>query len=888
MAAQGAGDPNIVCGDGNDGGGAFINTDKISPNSMNNIIEDLPTCIIHLTNEDPQSNLTTPKDHASWSTLFKAAQLKNYAPILNIAANIPSGEVPLIHYHRQCRCRFTLKRDLDAILSRNNNDYCTQKLDQEQGKSKRPSRHTSSSNSRVMDKICIFCDKQKYKKGTHTRETLVQCTDLRADKSLRDIAIQKQDDKLMAILSRDIVAAEAHYHRSCYKDYCRRVVHNLMSCQDSDTHPTTSDTADFDLPSYNTFEKQAYGQMFDFIRYELFTEPKVIPMTCLSKKVTDCMKSLGVTELKDSTIKHIRRNLECEFQDVLHIFPDDAGKLLVMPDNMSRYKLAKENATLTRQLEQLQRDTQGDYSTIDKAAASLRSVIRNSKVEQEFPRMPSSLDTASICIPSVVTRFLICLLTGSPEPKNMTERVQWLVASFAQDMIYAVSCGKQKPPKHILLAAAVKALTGNVELMQALNRLGHAVSYWQVEENETALCMKKLATTAEGHVVLPENIFPSLFTTLAWDNIDILEETLTGGGTSHRVNGIIIQPTAYGPQQKQHLMQFTGKHKRSVCIDDLNLPIYISGQRVGPGTVMTNHQYHRDTDRDVFIKNLIWILLRQVQQINQGISSWTGFHITIRKGIEVKNDTIGYLSTINAPATEMATVSEILNRSKNIMNDLHLQNVVLVFDQALYAKVAEVLWKHKESYKGIIIRMGTFHTMCNLLSILGKRFQDAGLRDLCIESGVLAEGSVSAVMEGRQYNRAVRIHKYVYEALMRLAWRGFACWLEQVHPEKKNHLEQMQELASDLHENVNKGTYDEILGHPIVHSTASLFQEYLNHIRHDNGALSSYWMSYVDMVGDLLLGLLRSSREGDWALHMSTIHAMIPWCFAYDKVNYAR
>ena len=38
------------------------------------------------------------------------------------------------------------------------------------------------------------------------------------------------------------------------------------------------------------------------------------------------------------------------------------------------------------------------------------------------------------------------------------------------------------------------------------------------------------------------------------------------------------------------------------------------------------------------------------------------------------------------------------------------------------------------------------------------------------------------------------------------------------------------------------------------------------------------------MVGDLLLGLLRSSREGDWALHMSTI----PWCFGYDKVNYAR
>ena len=80
----------------------------------------------------------------------------------------------------------------------------------------------------------------------------------------------------------------------------------------------------------------------------------------------------------------------------------------------------------------------------------------------------------------------------------------------------------------------------------------------------------------------------------------------------------------------------------------------------------------------------------------------------------------------------------------------------------------------------------------------GKQFQDAGLRDLCIESGVLAEGSMGAVMERRQYNREVISH--TYEALMRLAWRGFACWLERVHPDEKNHLEQMLELSSDLHE----------------------------------------------------------------------------------------
>ena len=38
----------------------------------------------------------------------------------------------------------------------------------------------------------------------------------------------------------------------------------------------------------------------------------------------------------------------------------------------------------------------------------------------------------------------------------------------------------------------------------------------------------------------------------------------------------------------------------------------------------------------------------------------------------------------------------------------------------------------------------------------------------------------------------------------------------------------------------------------------------------------------------MLLGLIRASRDADWILHLASIRTMIPWCFAYDKVNYAR
>ena len=120
-------------------------------------------------------------------------------------------------------------------------------------------------------------------------------------------------------------------------------------------------------------------------------------------------------------------------------------------------------------------------------------------------------------------------------------------------------------------------------------------------------------------------------------------------------------------------------------------------------------------------------------------------------------NTLGYLPTINAPATDLSTVYEILTQTHQIKGTLQLPHIVVVFDQALYAKVTDILWKQKDKFIKIIPMMGTFHSICTILGIIGK--QDAGLRDLCIEACVIAEGSVNGVLEGHKYNRAIRLHK---------------------------------------------------------------------------------------------------------------------------------
>lgn len=145
---------------------------------------------------------------------------------------------------------------------------------------------------------------------------------------------------------------------------------------------------------------------------------------------------------------------------------------------------------------------------------------------------------------------------------------------------------------------------------------------------------------------------------------------------------------------------------------------------------------------------------------------------------------------------------------------------------------------------------------------------------------------MAGLMEGRKYNRAVRVHKLVYEALMRLAWKGFLPWLQNNHAEEIHHLEETLKSIEDFHSSVCQASLELLLEDESCTRILKLFQVYLESLR-DAQSLSAFWMSYIDMA-EIMLGLIRASREGNWMLHLAAIRQMIPWCFAYDKVNYAR
>ncbi|KAK3885065.1 hypothetical protein Pcinc_010719 [Petrolisthes cinctipes] len=412
--------------------------------------------------------------------------------------------------------------------------------------------------------------------------------------------------------------------------------------------------------------------------------------------------------VKDSTKKHVRRNLETEIGESLQFVHDAKGKVLVYPDNLSRDELVKQNVFLMDTVQDL--ESKGDIEgLLKKSGHLLHNSIKKHSVSISWPPLASELSNSSAFIPGNLKGFLQHLIAEPQDEASLSPRIQRLIESVGQDIVYGVTGGQLKPPKHLMLPYVIKTLTGSVELIRMINRLGHGVSYTEVEELETAICIQKLESHTDESVPMPEQIQPLIPTTLARDNIDRLEETLSGG--------------VYGPHPPRKALNKPVVKKRTLDADPIILPPYNAGERVGPPSRLHIALDNRKVVEQAQKKNLIWILasLNAASSQENPVAGWTGFNITTRDNEDVSQNTVAYLPTINAPATEMSTIHEVLIHSQKIMNTLELKSIVVVCDQAIHAKAVEILWKHKDKFSHIVPRLGAFHTIRTLMVIIGKR-----------------------------------------------------------------------------------------------------------------------------------------------------------------------
>ena len=181
--------------------------------------------------------------------------------------------------------------------------------------------------------------------------------------------------------------------------------------------------------------------------------------------------------------------------------------------------------------------------------------------------------------------------------------------------------------------------------------------------------------------------------------------------------------------------------------------------------------------------------------------------------------------------------------------------------------------------------MGAFHLSCIFIAVIGKQFGAAGLKDVCIEVSLIGTGFVDRVLKGKQYNKGARALKIINECLEQLKPKAFKRWLRKENKEDilVDYLESTELLQ--LINNTKKTSFN-----AAIDSCERIFELFLHFdqgICSTLGPMALFWNSFIEMT-QILLDYIKSSRTGDWSLHLQASKQMLVWFFAYDRINYLR
>lgn len=303
---------------------------------------------------------------------------------------------------------------------------------------------------------------------------------------------------------------------------------------------------------------------------------------------------------------------------------------------------------------------------------------------------------------------------------------------------------------------------------------------------DTSAALEVLTKAEEFGTVIPSNITPGIFVQLAADNNDINEEMLDGKNTTHATTMVVYQRKPFGPDPPPVPLADHRVKRRSL---QSNWKVYEMQECSAHGRRQATSAYLDQIDtqsykgnNDSFTKaskmDTIWALVRvhpaslqatEEPNDTQPVPSWSGFSWILFPDMPQPSN-VGYCPMIDGNSTNFSIVYTVLKHAQMISSAMGQEDTVITLDLLIYMNAKQIQWRYPEEFSGVVVRMGGLHIALNYLSLIGKKYLDSGLDDLPIESGVYAAGSTSASMKGKSYNRGVRAHKLLSEAMFRLMW----------------------------------------------------------------------------------------------------------------------
>ena len=361
--------------------------------------ENASQCIIHCC--DAKEKLTSLQSLESWKVLVDAARIQNHHAVLHLAETVGKDEYPNTRYHRRCRSIFTHKKSLDQIEHRK---AVAESSETEVTHVRRSVRDSVDGRCNILPRKCIFCHSEKFLKNSRTREKLSNCMQIRADITVRKVAKERNDTAVLAITADELIAKEACYHWSCYREYTRKKPLKL-NCK---------------APQEESYEDENYVELWRSLN-NLVENPDVVEFTKFKSMIH-----------APSGKKNLRRKIEQSTND-FH-FVNVGKELLIYPNSLKMDNLVCVYYDTLKKVKQLEKMDINEKMVV-KTARVIKDEIRAIDYRMPWPPKPPDLNVLNFVNPQHLDLFLSTLLLS--DSNKMTDRISRLKLSFGQDLTYA-------------------------------------------------------------------------------------------------------------------------------------------------------------------------------------------------------------------------------------------------------------------------------------------------------------------------------------------------------------------------------------------------------------------------------------------------------------------
>lgn len=243
------------------------------------------------------------------------------------------------------------------------------------------------------------------------------------------------------------------------------------------------------------------------------------------------------------------------------------------------------------------------------------------------------------------------------------------------------------------------------------------------------------------------------------DNVDHNLRTLDGKNTFHGMGIISIHPPIQSTSSKIPRIKANLQDVKSIG----SVEIVNYTQKITTATSLFYRKLNKTTIQDPYRDlDLLWkVSWSEVGTIRPG---WLGMMQLVQHGSHTGKPTINFLPIIDMDPTDFTCINSTLHF---ISKDAAKYNAALTatFDNPLYWKARIIIENEPVSspIKQIVLCLGGFHTKMSFLGTIGHIMAGTGL-DVVLAQ-VYAENSVTHMLSGKAYARALRGHFLVDSAL---------------------------------------------------------------------------------------------------------------------------